>query len=100
MMNSGRVGKVVKNIVTGRHSSRDRDGLSNVEGGCVQNNNSEKQRRRLRKIQCVEDIDATVGSGAACFHEICAMTFQSDRVPRAGEARYDVQDSKRPESCA
>ena len=45
---------------------RDRDGLSNVEGGCVLNNNSEKQRRHLRKIPCFEDIAATVDSGATC----------------------------------
>ena len=32
----------------------------------MQSNNSEKQRRHLRKIQCVEDIEATVDSGAAC----------------------------------
>ena len=32
----------------------------------MQNNNSEKQRRHLRKIQCVEDTVATVDSGAAC----------------------------------
>ena len=32
----------------------------------MQNNTSEKQRRNLRKIQCVEDIEATVDSGAAC----------------------------------
>ena len=32
----------------------------------MQNNNSEKQRRHLRKIQCFEDIQATVDSGAAC----------------------------------
>ena len=32
----------------------------------MQNNNSEKQRRHLRKIPCFEDIEATVDSGSAC----------------------------------
>ena len=61
--------------------------MSNVEGGCVQNNTSEKERRHLREIPCFDDIEATVilVQHVACFHETCAMTFQSDKVPRAGE---------------
>ena len=44
-----------------------RDGFSNVEIGFVEKfNNIEKQRRHLTTIERVEEIEATIDSGAAC----------------------------------
>ena len=63
----GAVGQVVKHIVKGGQKFMHRDGLHNVEKGCVQNiNNIKKRRRHVRTIDNFEEIEATIDSGAAC----------------------------------
>ena len=67
-----------------------RDGVSNVVEKSLQSienvRNIVVACTRLNTLS--EDIEAIIDSGAACcVFEICAMTFPTDCVPRASEAR-------------
>ena len=87
-MKVGQVGKVVQNIMKGLSEFKIRDGLSNVEKGCVENVSSIEIsvdiRERWRASRRLKPPLILVHH-VACSHETGAMKFQSDRVPKAGE---------------
>ena len=100
-MSIGTVGKVVKNIGTGRlHVATEskvakthreglteikrRDALSNVQkGASTTPSDSADTRERLSALRRLKR-PLTLMQRAACSHKTCALTFRSDSVPRGG----------------